>query len=122
MSLELFYLILFGRVLKGLILILLECLVEVTDDAVWSWRGFVERLLITDPVSLFDDCLFRLSISLFNFGMFPICFKVLTAGSTISAFRPLVLQSVFNSWGYLLKQVRKLFQESSSSCQLSRLA
>ena len=68
MSLELFYLILFGRVLKGLILILLECLVEVTDDAVWSWRGFVERLLITDPVSLFDDCLFRLSISLFNFG------------------------------------------------------
>ena len=68
MSLELFSLILFGRVLKGLILALLECLVKVTDDAVWSWRGFVERLLITDSVSLFDECLFRLSTSLFNFG------------------------------------------------------
>ena len=39
-----------------MIIILLECLVEVTDDAVWSWRGFVERPLITDSVSLFDDC------------------------------------------------------------------
>lgn len=52
--------------------------------------------------------------------LFPICFKVLTAGSAITASRPLFLQSMFNSWGYLLKQVRKLFQESSSSCQLSR--
>ena len=70
MSLELllfFSLIIFGRISKGLIVILLECLVEVTDDAVWSWRGFVERSLITDSVSLFDDCLFRLS-TLFNFG------------------------------------------------------
>lgn len=62
----------FGRVCEGLVLMFFKTLVEFTNETIWTWAFFfacvcVGSLKITNLISLFVICLFKLS-SCVSFG------------------------------------------------------